>query len=57
MKDYVVWLRHKAKATLHQVTVQADSCYEAQILATVNNPSSKFTVARIYPLIPDYDDD
>jgi hypothetical protein len=57
MKDYVVWLRHKAKATLHQVTVRANSCYEAQILATVNNPSSKFTVARIYPLIPDDDDD
>jgi hypothetical protein len=57
MKDYVVWLRHKAKATLHQVTVRANSSYEAQILATVNNPSSKFTVARIYPLIPDDDDD
>lgn len=54
MNDYVVWLRHRAQATMLQVTVQATSYYEASCLARASNLGH--TVARVYPLTAEMDD-
>jgi hypothetical protein len=54
MREFVVCLRHRAKATLRQVTVQAVNYYEASCLARASNLG--YTVARVYPVNHDDDD-
>ena len=54
MKEYVVWLRHRAEATMQVTTVEATSFYEASCSAVAIHP--KHVVSKIY-LKNDYEDD
>lgn len=54
MKEYIVWLRHRAQSTLQSVRVEADSHYEASCAARATHLGH--VVARVYPVSNDEDD-
>jgi phosphopantetheine adenylyltransferase len=54
MKEYIVWLRHRAQSTLRSVRVEADSDYEASCAARATH--IEHTVARVYPVSSNEDD-
>lgn len=54
MKEYIVWLRHRAQATMQMATVQGNSFYEASRSAVSMHPGH--VVSRIY-VKDNYEDD
>lgn len=54
MTEYMVYLRHRVQPTMKALRVQADSYYEASVIA--RERALGHTVTRICPITAEFDD-